>query len=508
MYYRFCFSWTTRPERFTAVARFLSIVSKVSRRHRIFSGIRLAGIVIHNFHCPMYVADPCRHLLFRIAVHWKGPLTFQTIRNMSYYSNRGGGGGGRGRGGGGGRGGGRGEYYKNKYGGGSASSGGNNRPSEAHYEGGMNSNTATAGGTYAELRNKLGQLDGRSYPAYHDLETSTLLRGYPGWLHSIGFTLQIGRTQSDPFAPPTRCRILLPPSLVQLPVSLVNDRIGCMATADFLWRRFYKACRNAGAHQSMDGQGWSGPKGGDLGVMEPTQNVCEQSAVQIKDGAVLVHATINLPARGRSILGYAAMSILDEKLSHIIDESLLRIDHQSLNQHVTSVRDQLHVQNLLERLGLVAFVRNGAILPRRSGVDDRPMESNAILFQSPPGLEIEIDLPHSGTKIKGMGIPNGVTLICGGGFHGKSTVLEALQAGVYPKIPGDGREFCVTKPTAVKIRSEDGRSITDVDISTFIRNLPFGKDTVCFGTADASGSTSQACNIIEVRAPRPIIVCV
>lgn len=42
-----------------------------------------------------------------------------------------------------------------------------------------------------------------------------------------------------------------------------------------------------------------------------------------------------------------------------------------------------------------------------------------------------------------------------------------------------------------------GRSINRVDIRPFINNLPFGRDTSTFSTQDASGSTSQAANIIE-----------
>jgi len=115
-------------------------------------------------------------------------------------------------------------------------------------------------------------------------------------------------------------------------------------------------------------------------------------------------------------------------------------------------------------------------------------------------------LPNDGNVIKGMGIPKGVTLICGGGFHGKTTLLQALQCGIYYKVPGDGREFCLTVPSAVKIRAEDGRFINAVDISPFIKNLPFGKDTKCFHTPDASGSTSQAANIIEVSNHR-LLMC-
>lgn len=166
------------------------------------------------------------------------------------------------------------------------------------------------------------------------------------------------------------------------------------------------------------------------------------------------------------------------------------------------MEDQEWIRANLDMRGLVAFVPDGAILPRKSGADDSPMEDSedakVVRFHSPDTLRISFDLPNMGKTLAGIGIRKGITLIVGGGFHGKSTLLEALQVGMYNKIPGDGREFCVCSPNAVKIRAEDGRSVSEVNISPFINNLPFGKGTECFTTRDASGSTSQATNIMEV----------
>jgi len=177
-----------------------------------------------------------------------------------------------------------------------------------------------------------------------------------------------------------------------------------------------------------------------------------------------------------------------------------KLDQEKLESHILSVEDQEAARNQLADHGLVAFVANGSVLPRKSGVDDRPMtkkdDKNLVTFKSPPGFEVELELPNRGC-IKGMGIKCGITMIVGGGFHGKSTLLQALQIGVYNKVDGDGREFVVTDPGAVKIRAEDGRSVRAADISLFINNLPFGRDTKEFSTADASGSTSQAANIME-----------
>lgn len=424
------------------------------------------------------------------------------------------------RGGGGGRGGGgRGEYYRNKYGGGGRGGrggGGDGRGgggrggrgrgsastsgSDSQQQGG-----GSKGGSYDDLMQLLAQIDGKQYPAYHSLTTAENC----GWKHQ-SFTLQIGRTQSDPFAAPTRCRVILPITVSHLPATLFSNKVRRIATGDFLWRQLYRNCRAMGADKTLaannsgGGGGWSGPKGGDLNVMEPVQHVMEQSAVQVyADGTVVAQITLNLPARGRSVLAEEARQIFGTVLPRMIQDSLVfeSLAAAMLTQHVDSVEDQLWLQDQLDDAGLVAFVNNGAILPRVSGAadNDLPMDADsAIPFQSPPNLEVSFTLPTTGTTVTGMGVRKGVTLICGGGFHGKSTLLQTLQLGVYSKIPGDGREFCVTSANAVKIRAEDGRCVKSVDISPFINNLPFGKDTKCFSTLDASGSTSQATNIVEV----------
>jgi predicted ABC-class ATPase len=207
--------------------------------------------------------------------------------------------------------------------------------------------------------------------------------------------------------------------------------------------------------------------------------------------------TTSLPASGRTILGQKAWQILGVNLVELVQSSLIyaNLDQQKLQQHVASVERQRILRSLLADRGLVAFIANGSILPRASGTSEMPM-AQAVPFQSPKALEVVLDLPD-GSEVSGMGIRRGITLLTGGGFHGKSTVLEALKLGVYDHIPGDGREMVVTEPNAVSIASEDGRSVTGVDISPFITNLPGGKDTVKFSTVDASGSTSMAASIQE-----------
>ena len=401
------------------------------------------------------------------------------LRN-TYSSGRSGSGGSRG----GARGGGRGEYYKNRYGRGGRGEGPTDVPSSSN----------AIGGTFSTFLDLLDSLDGKQYGGYRSIETAQ------GWVHD-NFILRIMRAQSDPFASPTRCQIEISAAFAQFPTALYANKLRSVALADYLHRALHAKALEIGADAALAGKGWGGPKGGDIQILEPCQHVLEQSAVVVNNGTIVVQLTINLPARGRTILGKAARQIFGQNLSTLLQTTLKYelLNPTHIESHVNSVEDQVWLQRQLDDHGLVAFVRDGAILPRASGVDDRPL-LGGVPFESPPSFRLKFQLPSTGGIITGMGFQKGISLICGGGFHGKSTLLEALQFGVYPKLPGDGREFCVTSISSAKIRAEDGRSVNAVDISPFISNLPFGKDTTCFHSVDASGSTSQASSILEVSA--------
>ena len=207
---------------------------------------------------------------------------------------------------------------------------------------------------------------------------------------------------------------------------------------------------------------------------------------------------MGLPARGRTILGHQAAQMLCEDVPDIVEQTLLyqALDSQGIKTQVETAEDADFIRQQLSKNNLVTFIANGSILPRKSGIDPRPLETDAIPFKSPESLEIAFETPNQGL-IKGLGITQGITLIVGGGYHGKSTLLKAIELGIYNHIPGDGREFVISDPSAVKIRAEDGRSIVGVDISPFINQLPQQRSTNDFTTTNASGSTSQAANIIE-----------
>ncbi len=337
--------------------------------------------------------------------------------------------------------------------------------------------------TIAELEALLVRLDGKGYKAY---------RGIEGVYRAPGFTLFIDHVQGDPFAPPSRVRVRVEQKEAGFPPDTFSSKSRRVALADFLTRQFAAV---ADKLEERTGTGHSGL----IAIDRPGQEILERTSVVITEDYVEARFAVGLPARGRRILGAEAAELLCRKVPRIVKESLFysSLNREKLYLHILTAEDADWLREQLPRRGLVAFVADGSILPRRSGVDDRPLPPDkAIPFRSPESLRVEFHLPNRGV-VRGMGIPEGVTLIVGGGYHGKSTLLNAIQFGVYNHIPGDGRELVVTIPSAVKIRAEDGRRIEKVDISPFISNLPFGQDTTRFRTDNASGSTSQAANIIE-----------
>lgn len=333
-----------------------------------------------------------------------------------------------------------------------------------------------------DLRRILLRLDNGPYPAYKDIKGS----------YDFGdFRLTVDHVQGDPFAAPSRLRVRLPLDAAGFPPDLFSSGPRTLGVCHLLARRFAAEARRASTHA---GSG----KSGKIDIDAPGQEVLRTTATQVRGGELEVRFFLGLPARGRRILGRAAAELLCDAVPRVVDRALRyrSLDPREVRAAAETNEDAEALRALLPELGLVAFVADGSVLPRRSGVDPRPLERGAVPFQSPPSLRVEVELPNRG-RIAGMGIPRGITLIVGGGFHGKSTLLEALELGVYNHRPGDGREFVVTDGAAVKIRSEDGRAVAGVDIRPFISNLPGGVDTAAFSTQDASGSTSQAANIME-----------
>ena len=338
--------------------------------------------------------------------------------------------------------------------------------------------------TAEDLRAILQRIDRRGYPAYQDIR---------GTYRFPGYVLSIDHVQKDPFAAPSRLSIRVEGSRAGLPPALYQMPCRRIAVQDWLLRRFGRLTGQVS--RQAKGSGHSGL----IATSRCGQTVLERTACTVdgESGGILLRLEVGFPANGRTIQARELEKILFQLLPACVEQGLFyrNLDGRSLGRAADLAEDQQAVRRQLAGLGLCAFVADGSILPRASGVSDLPMEG-AVPFQSPRTLAVTLDLPHAG-KLTGMGIPTGVTLIVGGGYHGKSTLLKALEAGVYDHIAGDGREYVLTDRTAVKVRAEDGRSIRRTDISMFITNLPDGRDTARFSTEDASGSTSQAAGVVE-----------
>jgi len=336
-----------------------------------------------------------------------------------------------------------------------------------------------------ELKKTLKNINGRGYKSYKQIQSN--------WYDFGDYKLGIPYVQGDPFASPSNIIIRIDQQLAKFPAWFWENKIRRIAVADFLTRLIEQAIKKYSKGRRGTG------KSGLIAIAKTGQEVLERTSVEFNKDMIEARLSLGLPAAGRRVLSDEGYKMFFEELPKIVNYTLYyeNIDSSSLKKHVKVVEDQETLRDKLSEKGLAAFIANGSILPRQSGIDDRPLSGNKVVrFISPPEYEIEFDLPHLG-KIKGMGIKEGVTLIVGGGYHGKSTLLNAIEKGVYNHIPGDGREYVVTREDAVKIRAEDGRRIEKVDISPFINNLPQGETTTDFCTENASGSTSQAANIIE-----------
>lgn len=347
----------------------------------------------------------------------------------------------------------------------------------------MTNSTETAG-SLAALRRRLEELGGRGYPSYKSVK---------GRHRGEDLELLVDHVQGDPFARPSRIRVRVAPEVVDLPAWALSSRDRLRAAADFIHRILY--VRLAAAPR-VGGSGRSG----ELHIIQPGQQILERSAVLLSvDGALEIRMGAGLPADGRRILGREAAELLCDIVPAATRGMIgeLVSDREGLRRQVETVEDAVALRMQLASRGLVAFVADGALLPRASGIDDRPLSADeAIPIRAPDSLAVMLDAPNAG-RLRGLGVPAGITLVVGGGYHGKSTLLHALERGIYDHVPGDGRERVVTVPGAVKVRAEDGRSVAGTDISNFIGELPGGGTPSRFRSVNASGSTSQAAAIVE-----------
>lgn len=333
-----------------------------------------------------------------------------------------------------------------------------------------------------DLRRLLESIDRKGYPAYKDTRGSYDFTDY---------VLSIDHVQGDPFASPSKLSVFIPLQRAAYPSGYFDAPHKQTALEDYLVRQF---CQEIAKYNfKAKGSG----KSGLIATSHPGPEILSRTACECSIKGITARFEAGFPANGRTINSGELIKILFDFLPRCVKTVFYYKNRPAQEVKAVSdlAEDQYFIRCELERLGLVSFVADGSILPRESGISSRPMKGS-VPFQSPDSLRMELNLPHGG-RITGMGLRRGITLIVGGGYHGKSTLLKALESGVYNHVAGDGREYVITDSTAMKLRAEDGRSVQNVDISLFINDLPNKKDTRCFSTEDASGSTSQAAAVIE-----------
>ncbi|EEX94006.1 hypothetical protein VIOR3934_08656 [Vibrio orientalis CIP 102891 = ATCC 33934] len=318
-----------------------------------------------------------------------------------------------------------------------------------------------------QLTATLKKIEKQNYRAYQQIK---------GQYDFTDYTFFIDYVQGDPYASASRVRAVRPWSVTGLAWLRDQSDAYQIAARDFIARSFADFAKQ---EQSID-------------IALTGQTVLDSTAVLFTEQGIELRFRINLPAEGRTVLGKKTDNILTFHLPKFIRRATLEreLDKDALIKHCQIVEDQVAMRNQLDEKGLIAFVGNGSVLPRIAGNCDLPMK-DAVTFSAPKSLEVSLTTPNQG-EIIGLGIPKGITLIVGGGFHGKSTLLNAIERSIYNHIPGDGREWIVTNNEAMKIRAEDGRCVHNLNLSNYINHLPMGKNTADFSTQDASGSTSQA----------------
>lgn len=372
--------------------------------------------------------------------------------------------------------------------------------------------------TLNELTSHLHAIDGRSYAAY---------KAIVGRYRSpLGWVLYIDRIQPDPYAPPTAIRVVLPLALTGADARLTRDDAhltdsgadtrptGTNAPLTGTAARLTASPTRAVALRDYLARTLRELlKGQAISIAPAGQEILERSSVNLHEtwqddfstpafnapGPYLeLRLRWSLPAFGREIAGRQAARNLNLDLARAIASLDLRESELGAEawKHCQVTEDHAALQEILVERGWVAFLADGANLARRSGVSQLPLEGGVPLT-APETLAQTVQLPHAGV-VRGTAIPAGVTVIAGGGYHGKSTLLNAIARGIYPHIPGDGRELVATVPEAMAVRAADGRAVTGVDLRPFISHLP-GRDAdpAQFTTANASGSTSQAASIME-----------
>ena len=327
------------------------------------------------------------------------------------------------------------------------------------------------------LYQKIRTLNGKNYGLYKSLADKPWDFG--------DFALEFLHVQGDPYAPASRVVIKANLSMLGYAGEWGGSFERRLALSDFLHRKLSRLVKEKYPEK-------------DAAIVFDTAGpeMLVRNSLWIDNGELRACLQVRLPGEGRKIQAETAAEILTMVLPDLVSAGLYysKSDEAALQEHFRVLAERKEILAQLETRGLCAFVPDGAVLPRASGLSELPLEG-AVPFTAPEQMAVTLNV--CGREIRGMAVPKGITVITGGAFHGKSTLLQALTRAVYPHIPGDGREGIVIDESALRVGVEDGRSVRGTDLSQFVRDLPGGVSTKNFNTLSASGSTSEAANLLE-----------
>ncbi|MBB6451755.1 putative ABC-class ATPase [Salirhabdus euzebyi] len=331
------------------------------------------------------------------------------------------------------------------------------------------------------LKASLQKIDGKGYKAYKSIQ---------GTYSFQQFNICIDYVQGDPFASPSKIRIIIPTKEFTIKSEWLDSKQRKIYAQDTITRSVANAINKVSTFAKGSG------KSGLIAIDAPGQEILERTAVTITEESTTICLSIGLPANGRRINGKEAETLFFRIIPDILTASIFSMRQVEIDESTYLADQHIEIRKVMKKNDWIAFIADGSFLPRESGISNKPL-THAVPFKSPEMNRVSFSIPHQSEQLSGMAIKKGITLIVGGGYHGKSTLLTAIERGVYHHIKGDGREYVLTDPAAVKVRAEDGRRVSNVNISPFINDLPHGQATHQFSTENASGSTSQATNVME-----------
>ncbi len=329
------------------------------------------------------------------------------------------------------------------------------------------------------LRKTLKNADGKPFAKYKGIQNVFSLEG---------FEISFDEVQNDRSGH-TYARVRVPLKAAGFPEDVYGTPSRKVAFRDLVARRFWESARTR-ARSPI-------PKtdGGEGYMPRPGQEILDRGCVAVTEYSLEARFSLDLPSTGGKVNASATEELVFGRIAGIVSDSMLFSAYKlsKMYNHVFTAENADFIRGNLGSRGLAAFVAEGSVLPRRE--DDMAPMIDAVPFSCDAAASVEFEVPN-GDPVRGWGVPEGFTALVGPSRHGKSVLADAVFAGVYNHIPGDGREYVVSVPDAVYVMAEEGRPVTSDDMSSFISPAP-GLDPSKFDSARASSPASEFAAVAE-----------